>query len=132
MEQLHVPITGLYAALQGLIAIALTFPVGSTRGKLNVSIGDGGNEKLGFAIRRHANWTEHVPFALLLIGLLELNGGGPNLLHGLGIGLLASRIAHPFGLQPKLNSVLRIVGAGGTGLVTLVAIVALLVKFANG
>ena len=124
-----VPITALYAALQGLLLIALEVPIGRLRGQTNVSIYDGGNPALAVAIRRQANWTEHVPFALLLMALLELNGASGALLHGLGAVLLASRIAHPFGLDPTImRRPLRFVGALGTLLVSVVAIAALLMQ----
>ena len=122
-----VPITALYAALQGLLVIALEIPVGRLRSQTNVSIYDGGNPALAAAIRRHANWTEHVPFVLLLMALLELNGASAALLHFLGLTLLAARIAHPFGLDPaQMRRPLRGLGALGTLLVSVVAIVALL------
>jgi len=126
---LPVPITGLYAGLQAIIAFALTYRVGQLRGKEKVSIGDGGKPNLLLAIRQHGNWSEHVPFALLLMALLELNGAGAALLHGLGIALLVSRVAHPLGLKIEtLSTPARIVGAGVTGLATMVAAVALIVK----
>ena len=124
-----VPITALYAALQGLLVIALEMPIGRLRAQTNVSIYDGGNTALAAAIRRHANWAEHVPFVLLLMALLELNGASAALLHFLGLALLASRIAHPFGLDPaQMRRPLRAVGALGTLLVSVVAIVALLMQ----
>jgi uncharacterized membrane protein YecN with MAPEG domain len=129
MSELLVPISGLYAALQALLAIALVVPVGQLRGKTNVSLGSGGNPALEVAIRRHANWTEHVPIALILIALLELNGGSAGLLHGLGASLLIARALHPFGLKADSMKVpLRGIGAFGTLLVTLVAAIALLLK----
>lgn len=127
MGEIPVPITALYAALQALLAIGLVFPVGQLRGKTKVSLGSGGNPELETAIRRHANWTEHVPIALLLLALLELNGGSPGLLHGLGATLLVARILHPLGLDAAdMRRPLRGIGAIGTLLVTLVAAIALL------
>jgi uncharacterized membrane protein YecN with MAPEG domain len=129
MPELLVPITGLYAALQAFIAIALVAPVGRLRGKYNVAIHAGGHPDLDLAIRRHANWTEHVPFALLSIGLLELNGGPAGLLHGLGAGLLVARVLHPLGLKhDDMRVPLRGIGAFGTLLVTLIAAIALLLR----
>lgn len=58
-------VTALYAGLLGLISIGVAFPAGSLRGRLNVSVGDGGNRDLLLAMRRHANFTEWVPLALL-------------------------------------------------------------------
>ncbi len=127
--EMQVPISGLYAALQAVFPLALGVGIGPLRGKYNVSIGDGGNPQLLLAIRRHGNWAEHVPFALLLLALLELNGGAAALLHGLGGALVIARIAHPLGLRvDAVSAPLRIAGAVGTGLVTAIAAVALLVK----
>ncbi len=130
MAEIPVPITAFYAGLQALLAIALVFPVGQLRAKNNVSLGAGGNPALEVAIRRHANWTEHVPIALLLMALIELDGASPALLHGLGIVLLASRIAHPLGLKAETMKVpLRGIGAFSTMLVTLVAAVTAIWQF---
>ena len=129
MGEVLVPISGLYAALQALLAIALVVPIGQLRGKTNVSLGSAGNPALEVAIRRHANWTEHVPIALILIALLELNGSSAVLLHGLGASLLVARILHPLGLKADTMRVpLRGIGAVGTLLVTLVAAITLLLK----
>ena len=129
MSEIHVPITAIYAALQALLAIGLVVPVGQLRAKTNVSLGAGGNPRLEVAIRRHANWTEHVPIALLLMALLELNGGSPALLHGLGATLLLARILHPLGLEfETMRRPLRGIGSIATMLVTLVGAVALLWK----
>jgi len=125
--EILVPISALYTALQALIAIGLVVPVGQLRGKTNISLGSGGNPALETAIRRHQNWCEHVPIALLLMALLELNGGSAGLLHGLGAALLVARILHPIGLDAtEMRRPLRGIGAFGTLLVTLVAAIALL------
>jgi uncharacterized membrane protein YecN with MAPEG domain len=129
MSELPVPITALYAALQAIVSIVLVAPIGRLRSATNVSLGSGGNPALEVAIRRHANWTEYVPFTLLLIALLELNGSSAGLLHGLGAGLLVARVLHPLGLKhDDMRVPLRGIGAGGTLLVTLVATVALLLQ----
>ena len=63
------------------------------------------------------------------MGLLELDGGSATLLHVLGIGLVVARIVHPLGLRmDKIATPQRIAGASITGVVTLVAAIALLVK----
>ncbi len=127
---LHAPtITTLYAALLGVVAIVLTAPVGRLRAKTNISIYDGGNMELATAIRRHANFTEHVPIALILLALIELGGAGSMLMHGLGASLLVCRILHPLGLEAAdMKKPLRGIGAVGTLLVTLVAIVVALMQ----
>ena len=127
---LAVPITGLYAGIQAIIVTVLVFPIGRIRTRLGVSLNDGANPELTVAIRRHANWAEHVPFALLLMGLLELNAGNPTLLHGLGIALVIARIVHPLGLRTdKIAIPQRIAGAAITGIVTIVAAIALILAY---
>jgi uncharacterized membrane protein YecN with MAPEG domain len=125
-----VPITALYAGLLALISIVLGIRVGMMRGSTGISILHGDNMVLATQIRRHANFTEAVPIALILIAFLELNGASPGLLHGLGIALVAARIAHPLGLHhDNMRSPLRGIGAGGTVLVTLIAAVMLIWGF---
>lgn len=115
-------ITALYAGILGLMSIALAFPAGSLRGKLQVSVGDGGHPELLLAMRRHGNFVEYVPLALILIGLLELNGVTGTAIHALGAGLVVARICHAVGLKADtVNSVPRGIGAGGTALITIVA-----------
>jgi hypothetical protein len=115
-------ITVLYAGLLGLISIAIAVVVGRVRGKVDVSIGDGGNVELIAAMRRHSNFVEVVPLALILIGLLELNGVGSSAIHGLGAGLVVARICHAVGYGTNESLLtLRIIGAAGSTLITLIA-----------
>jgi uncharacterized membrane protein YecN with MAPEG domain len=127
---MSVHITSIYAALLGLVFVALEVPIGRLRTATNVSLYDGGNKELAVAIRRHANFVEHVPLALLLMALLELGGAGAGLLNGLGVVLLVARIVHPFGLDyDQMRNPLRGIGAAGTGLVILIASGALIWRF---
>lgn len=91
-------ITGLYGGLLALIGIALAMRVGAVRVEADVSIGDGDNVRLIQAIRRHANWTEYVPVAVILMALLEANGANALALHVSGILLVIFRILHPLGI----------------------------------
>jgi len=119
---MSVPITAIYAGLLGLMFLALEIPIGVMRARGNVSLGDGGNPDLTVAIRRHANFVEHVPLALLLMALLELNGAGHTLLHLLGAALVLARLMHPFGLDVHvMRRPPRGLGAGVTSLVILVS-----------
>ena len=119
---MSVPVTALYAALLALVAIVLQQLVGQVRLRTGVALYDGGNPELAVAIRRHANFTEHVPLALLLLAILELNGSSPLWLHGLGGALLVSRLIHPFGVHFEvMRRPARFAGAAGTVLVTLIA-----------
>jgi uncharacterized protein len=120
---MSVSVTLLYACLLGLVGIVLGGLAGQARGAANVSLGDGGRKELLEAMRRQANWVENVPYAIILMGLIEINGANKTWLHVLGLILLASRIIHPFGLDA--NSMMkpaRLAGATGTLLVILAAI----------
>jgi uncharacterized membrane protein YecN with MAPEG domain len=124
---LPVPITAVVAGLLGLMFLALELPIGLLRTRTNVSLGDGGNPDLTVAIRRHANFVEHVPLALLLMALLELNGASHALLYVLGTALLLARLMHPFGLDVHvMRRPPRGLGAATTSLVILVASAALI------
>jgi uncharacterized protein len=115
--------TSLYAALLAIVCIVLAGMVGSLRGKKKtISLGDGGDPDLLVAMRRHLNFVEYVPLALLLIALVELNGGSKTLIHALGAILLAARIIHPFGIDANdMRKMPRFIGAFATIAVTLIA-----------
>lgn len=94
-----VPITALYASLFGLLLIALSLRVVAQRRASNVGLGDQGVEPLSLAIRAQANLVEYVPMTLILLLLLELNGGREWVLHALGSALLVARLLHAWGLS---------------------------------
>lgn len=94
-----VPVTALYAVLLAAISIVLGFFVGRERLRKQVSLLDGGDPVLIEAIRRHANFTESVPLALILMLVVELNGASAAWMHGLGATLVAARLVHPLGID---------------------------------
>ena len=91
--------TSLYAALLALVAVVLTGMVGYARSKTTIALGDGGDPGLVVASRRHMNFVENVPLALLLIAMVELDGGSRTWVHVLGGTLLVARLVHPFGIN---------------------------------
>jgi hypothetical protein len=118
------PVTALYAPLLGLVGLVLASLAGRARSRAGVSLGHGGKPELLEAMRRHANFVEYVPLALLLLAVIELNGTPKWWLHTLGVALVASRIVHPLGLHfDRMMDPLRIVGAAGTMIVLLAAVV---------
>ena len=123
-------ITALYAAVLGLLAAFLTVRVIVTRVRLKIDAGDGGNPVMQQAIRAHANLTEHVPIALILIALAEAGGARPLIIHGLGAMLVVARVASAWGLSHTLS----LEGAGrktGAGLTVLLITVASLLILAR-
>ena len=121
---MQVPITLLYAGIFGIFALVLSFGAGSFRGKTGISVlhGEPQNMELAERVRRHQNFLEYVPLLLILMAAIELNGGSGTLLHVVGSLLILARIAHAVGLKhDNMGHVGRLIGAGGTALLTLVA-----------
>jgi len=112
---LPVPITALYAGLLALLLVLLALRVVRLRWKFRVGLGDGGERAMTRAIRVHGNATEHVPIALLLLLVAELNRAGPTLLHVCGAVLVVARLLHAVGLGKSAGaSWQRAAGTVGT------------------
>lgn len=92
-------ITLLFAALHALLLLALLTRVSRLRHGRRIGFGDGGDPELARAIRVHGNFVEHAPFALLLLGLLELCGLAVAWLWAFGGALLIARLLHAIGLS---------------------------------
>lgn len=121
------PITAIYGAILALMLIGLTHYVIIARAKAEVSISHAGNMDLATKIRRHGNFIENVPMALIVMGLAELGGGNATALHVAGILLIAGRLIHPFGLHPENGAKpARIIGlvAGQVAMLICVVLIA--------
>ena len=114
-------VTILYAGLLGLFSMVLSAGAGILRGKKNIDAGDGGDPDMLRAMRRHANFTEYVPLALVLIALLELTGVRSLVIHAMGLTLIAGRLLHAAYFNEGVKSVLRGIGAGLNALVIAIA-----------
>jgi uncharacterized protein len=91
-------VTPIYAGLLALLFLVLSYRVIVLRGH-GASLGDGGNPILLRRIRAHGNFSEYVPFILLMIGVLELSHFSIYLLHALGITLVVARLLHGYALS---------------------------------
>lgn len=91
-------VTALYAGLSALLLLAYAGLVIPQRYRARAGIGDGNDVRLARTIRIHGNASEYIPICLILIGLLEAGGAPALALHGLGVALVAGRIAHAAGL----------------------------------
>jgi len=122
---LPVPITALYAGVLALLLVVLALRVVRLRWKFRVGLGDGGEKAMIRAIRIHGNATEHVPIALLLLLVAELNQTGPTLLHACGAVLVVARVLHALGLGKSAGaSWQRAAGTIGTvGVIVVLAAV---------
>jgi hypothetical protein len=92
-------VTPFYAALFGLLFFALSVRTLRLRGRLKIGVGDAGNPEMLRAMRVHANFAEYVPLTLLLVFMLEAEGGRAVLLHALCLFLLAGRLSHAYGVR---------------------------------
>ncbi|PJI39624.1 MAG: hypothetical protein CTR53_12445 [Ferrovibrio sp.] len=111
-------VTPLYAALCGLLLLALGLVVVRLRRKHAVLTGDGGHATLARAMRVQANFVEYVPLTLLLLFMLEMSRQPVWALHLLGAALFIGRLLHAWGylMTPQL-SFGRALGIGLTWIV---------------
>ena len=100
-------VTALYAALLTLFYLYLTWRVIGFRRAHRVDMGSGDHLLLRRYVRAHGNFVEYAPLSLVLLGLLDLGGWPFWLLHLLGLGVLAGRLAHAWSFsveEPRLRS----------------------------
>ncbi len=108
----------LYAALLGLLLIALSVNVVLARRRYRVGLGVGDDEGMHQAVRVQANFAEYVPLAVVLLVLSELSGLPIGAVHAAGIVLVTSRLLHAWGLSRSPGRTFgRFYGTAGTWLV---------------
>ena len=115
------PVSFLYAGLLGLLLIGLSVQVVRARRRFRVGLGVGTEDAMQQAVRVQANFTEYVPYAVLLLVLAEVSGLPAAAVHGAGILLVVSRLLHAAGLSGSPGrSFGRFYGTAGTWLVIVV------------
>ena len=92
-------VTSIVASVLTIIFIKLSFAVIGLRRKNKVGLGSGGHEDLERAIRAQGNFAEYVPFGIILIACLELNGAPLWLVAIPGITLIVGRMIHAKGIN---------------------------------
>jgi len=118
-------LTSIITSVLTLIFIKLSLNVISLRRKNKVGLGNGGFEDLERAIRAQGNFAEYVPFGVILIACLELNGAPWWLVVIPGIALIAGRLIHAKGINmPPPDFSKRVLGMKLT-LNTLLALIVL-------
>ena len=118
-------VTSIVASVLTIIFIQLSFAVIGLRRKNKVGLGSGGHEDLERAIRAQGNFAEYVPFGIILIACLELNGAPWWLVAIPGITLIVGRMIHAKGINvPPPDFSKRILGMKFT-FNTLIALVIL-------
>lgn len=99
-------ITIIYAGLLGLLYVGLSLYVVMGRMKHRISLGSGDNTDMARRVRVHGNFAEYVPFALLLLLLVDYCEYGPLTIHLLGAALVIGRVLHALALTNE-NFALR-------------------------
>jgi len=118
-------VTSIIASILTIIFIKLSFAVIGLRRKNKVGLGSGGYEDLERAIRAQGNFAEYVPFGIILIACLELNGAPWWLVALAGITLIIGRLFHAKGIiTPPPDFSNRVLGMKLTfnTLITLIAL----------
>ena len=128
MTVMLLTIVPVFSAFFAVLFVLLSINVIRARRKHKVGLGTGQNRSVERAMRVHANFAEYVPFALLLIALLELNKANVLLLIGLCSVLLVGRLVHAYGVSMENERfAFRVSGMMMTFTVVLIAGVANLV-----
>ena len=118
-------ITSVIAAALTSIFVKLSFAVIGLRRKNQIGLGGGGIDDLERAIRAQGNFAEYVPFGIILIACLELNGAPWWLVTIPGITLIIGRLIHAKGMNiPPPDFSKRVLGMKFTfyTLITLVVL----------
>ena len=89
----------VYAGIFGLLFIFLSASCIRERYRSRIAIGDGGDDRLRRRMRVHANFAEYVPFTLLILAAVELNGAPVWLLNLLCLVLLVGRLLHAYAVS---------------------------------
>ena len=96
-------VTSIVTSILTIIFVKLSFAVIGLRRKNKVGLGSGGHEDLERAIRAQGNFAEYVPFGIILIACLELNGAPWWLVAIPGIALIIGRLIHAIGINTPLT-----------------------------
>ncbi len=120
---IHIPVTLFASGVLGILSVVLAFSVSLVRNRIKVLNGDGagapGTLPLLIAIRRHGNFVEYVPLALILLGAVEVSGASRFTCEIFAVLLIAARLMHAAGITHGGPRALRAGGAMLTWLVIL-------------
>ena len=102
--------TALFAGILGLLKVALGLRVTMLRAASGISLGDEADEQMQRRVRAHANFSENVPIALILLMLVEMLHATSVTIFVLGIVLLVGRLLHWVGLSGNAEAFNRVAG----------------------
>ncbi|MBR0654942.1 MAPEG family protein [Plastoroseomonas arctica] len=119
--------TALYAALLGILFLAISLRVIAARRDAKIAVGTGEDRRLLRASRAHGNFAEYVPLILLLIALAETTGTPRPVIHAIGLATLIGRAVHAYGIRREPERfVFRVTGMALTFTALSVAVLAAL------
>lgn len=107
---LSLPVTLAAAAAAAIINIWLSIRIGQLRGKLKISIGDGGNEQLQRRMRAQLNFAENTPIVLILLAGVEMARLGNPWLVYVGAAYSLGRVLHALGMDGGALGIGRSIG----------------------
>ena len=98
MNPFPIPITAVFVGILAVMLAVISVRVTRMRQRKKISLSDGGDKEMTAAIRAQGNFTEYVPMALIVMGLLESAGTKHWVIYVFGALLVAARIAHAYAL----------------------------------
>jgi uncharacterized membrane protein YecN with MAPEG domain len=98
-------IVPVYAGIFALIFVGLSMRVANTRRAMRIGLGTGSNIVLERRVRVQGNFAEYVPFALILLTFIEMQGSAKWLVQALCLALLAARVAHAYGVAQEPETI---------------------------
>ncbi len=108
-----IPVTAVYASITGFLMLFLAYRVSTFRLKYKKGMGFTEDRDFESAVRSHGNLTEYAPVTLILLAVGELNGVTTQWVYLVGLGFIAGRLLHAWGMHK---------GRGGTHPARLVGI----------
>jgi len=93
-----IPVTGVFAAVIGILLLVLSAQVTRFRMKYKKGLGITDDPDFAAAVRAHANLVEYAPLGLIMLGVAELNGVASGLIYWTGMALVVGRILHAWGM----------------------------------
>ncbi|HJW42339.1 MAG TPA: MAPEG family protein [Rhizomicrobium sp.] len=99
-----IAMVAFYAAINALIMVVLGMLVVRARVKTRTEIGDNGDPAMIGPLRAHANNTETVPMAIVLMILMLGLQASVGVIHVVGITLTLGRVLHAIGLSRNVGT----------------------------
>lgn len=92
------PVTGVFAAVLGVLMLVLSAYVVKFRLKFKKGMGVTDDADFQAAVRAHGNLVEYAPIVLIMLGIAELNGVGSGFIYWTGMAFVVGRLLHAWGM----------------------------------